>query len=506
MRLIRPFLFIVVAQITLISCAQTDQVKKSASQQAPLAISELRADSGFARPALANCETDLRFLNQVGGWQVSWPRQWAGTVAAGGESSSAPIDRWIAAPEMLDNTVAMLRSHIGTAEVAPRSVVLRVHQQTVDLAAQLVARSSPYVFNGQPTEGQAQWNQLIRHRIAPAVTRFHRFLEDTYLPAAQPLPGLSAINNGAACFSHAVLWWNTINPAPADMKQLGRRILAQTRAGLAATGKDGQTFEDVLAELRSYQADNKTTGEQIIALSDRAINRARSAVSAAFLSAATHDIQVVEMPKHVQASFPAGRYISRQGSGGSASYSLNTSRPNERRIMAEVIAFHEGIPGHHLFAAYPRAEPLSGYNSGFLEGWAIYAEYLSAELGLYSTRLDRRGRLAKHLWAASRLLVEPGLHVDGWTREQAIEFMLSNTILSRTEIEIEVDRYIAMPGQSLSYMLGANFILSQRKRAWDVLGERFDLASFHHQVLSRGVQTLPELRDNISAWIAETSE
>ena len=99
--------------------------------------------------------------------------------------------------------------------------------------------------------------------------------------------------------------------------------------------------------------------------------------------------------------------------------------------MAEVIAFHEGIPGHHLFFAYPRERESSGYNSGILEGWAIYTEYLADEVGLYSSTLDRQGMMAKHLWAASRLVVEPGLHLDGWSRDQAIEFMLENTLLSR---------------------------------------------------------------------------
>lgn len=170
--------------------------------------------------------------------------------------------------------------------------------------------------------------------------------------------------------------------------------------------------------------------------------------------------------------------------------------------MAEVIAFHETIPGHHLFYTYPQQPAGSHTNAGIIEGWAIYAEYLADEMGLFSSTLDRQGMIAKHLWAASRLLVEPGLHLHHWSREQAIQFMLDNTLLSRMEIEIEVDRYIAMPGQSLSYMLGANLIMDERERAHAALGKKFDIAAFHHVILAPGGRPLPVVRADIRRWVA----
>ena len=163
------------------------------------------------------------------------------------------------------------------------------------------------------------------------------------------------------------------------------------------------------------------------------------------------------------------------------------------------VTFHEGIPGHHLWTTYPRNNPSTGYNSGILEGWALYSEYLADEMELYSSTYDRQGMITKHLWAASRLIVEPGLHIRGWSREDAIAFMLENTVMSRTEVEIEVDRYIAMPGQSLSYMLGADLILSERKRARVILGDAFDIAAFHDVILQSGVRPLPQVREDIRA-------
>jgi uncharacterized protein (DUF885 family) len=174
--------------------------------------------------------------------------------------------------------------------------------------------------------------------------------------------------------------------------------------------------------------------------------------------------------------------------------------------MAEVIAFHEGIPGHLHWSSNHKKEPSSGYNSGILEGWALYSEYLADEMDLYSTTYDLQGMITKHLWAASRLIVEPGLHLLGWSRENAIHFMIENTVMSRTEIEIEVDRYIAMPGQSLSYILGADLILSERKRARDILGNVFDISEFHDVILESGVRPLPQVRKDIRAWVQVTKE
>jgi len=168
--------------------------------------------------------------------------------------------------------------------------------------------------------------------------------------------------------------------------------------------------------------------------------------------------------------------------------------------MAEVIAFHEGMPGHHLWSTYPRETASTGYNSGILEGWALYSEYLADEMALYSSTYDRQGMITKHLWTASRLIVEPGIHLRGWSREDAIRFMLENTVMSRIEIEIEVDRYIAMPGQSLSYMIGADLILSERKRAKKLMGKAFDLAAFHDVILLAGVRPLPAVREDIRNW------
>ena len=166
--------------------------------------------------------------------------------------------------------------------------------------------------------------------------------------------------------------------------------------------------------------------------------------------------------------------------------------------MAEVIAFHEGLPGHHTRFALDLPE--GDFNSGFAEGWALYSEYVADEMHLYSGRLDRAGMMAKHLWAASRLVVEPGLHLHGWTRARAVAFMHAHTALSDAEIAVEVDRYIATPGQSLSYMLGYDRIAAARRHAERALGPRFDLRQFHQIVLGPGSRSLDRVYADVVRW------
>lgn len=166
--------------------------------------------------------------------------------------------------------------------------------------------------------------------------------------------------------------------------------------------------------------------------------------------------------------------------------------------MAEVIAFHETLPGHHTQRALDL--PIGEFNSGFAEGWALYSEYLADEMHLYSGRLDRAGMMAKHLWAASRLVVEPGLHLHGWSRARAVAFMRRHTALTDAEIAVEVDRYIATPGQSLSYMLGYDRIASARRYAERKLGASFDLRRFHHVVLGPGSRGLDRVHADVVRW------
>lgn len=464
----------------------------------------LVADGGFGAQPMRSCQSDLQYLNQVTGWQNHWPSLWQAVRSAGPEERAKAIKHWSAAPEILLATIDALRGSIGTPRAAPAVVVLRVAEQTDNLAAALDARDPRY-FDDEAKD--AEWNAMLATVIAPAIRDYSSFLRNEYLPGAAEAVGLFALADGAACFDRAIAWWTSLAKPAGDVEAIGRRLLGETRAALAETLAPGETIEHALDNLRQSCGQKETTREDIVRISEGALDRAERALPAWFARSPTAPIVVAPLSRHMEGAYPAGYYRPAEDpeANGVAAYVVNTSRPLDRRAMAEAIAFHEGLPGHHLHATYPREGSLGGFNAGTMEGWAIYAEYLADEMGLYADLCGRQGMMAKHLWAASRLIVEPGMHLRGWTREQAVAFMLETTALSRQEVEIEVDRYIAMPGQSLSYMLGYDVIASARAKAERALGERFDIREFHDRVLAPPVRDLPTLRTDLQRWIEDSA-
>ena len=436
----------------------------------------------------ANCETGLRQLNPVVGWQVRWATSLRQLASQPGVPSAA-LAEWRGAGAAVHADIATLRQGMGSGRTVPVAVVDRVLAQARALQGQLAAT---------PLAAQPDWHQLLDRELRPAVDVYVDFLANTYRPHATAGSVLHAIPEGEACFAEAVTSWTTLRRSPDELEAAGRALLAEARRDLArAAGVRETELPRVLAELRRPVAG--TTREELLAVSGAATARARAALPRWFDAGALPPIAIEPIPAGQEADAVAGIYRPATGSAPAA-YVVNLGRPEERRLMAEVIAFHETLPGHHL--AFARQTSPGQFNSGFIEGWAIYAEYLADEMKLYGTARDRIGMHAKHLWAASRLIVEPGLHVRGWTRDQAIDFMRSNTALSDAEIAVEVDRYLAMPGQSLAYMLGADQLRRARTRAEKALGPRFDVRRFHTVVLSPGPRSLDRVNADVDAWLA----
>jgi uncharacterized protein (DUF885 family) len=341
---------------------------------------------------------------------------------------------------------------------------------------------------------------LFAQDIIPAVRQYRSFLRDRYLARARNSAGLAGTPGGADCFRRSVRFYSTLDVTPEQVEAVGWRIVRETEADLLRLhGSERSKLPALLNRLRSHREDGFTS-EKLIALSEAAVARATFAAPRMFLRAAKAPVIVSALPAQMEASFTAAAYQGSHGTDDPARFILNLSRPAERRLMAEVIAFHETIPGHHAAKAlgYPYGSP----NSGYLEGWGIYAEYLADEMGLYGSDLDRSGMMAKHLWAASRLVMEVGLHVRGWSREKAIAFMREHTALSDADLEVEVDRSIAGPGQPSSYMLGYDRIIAARRHAEAALSRTFDLREFHDVVLRKGGRPLAEVHRDVVDWAA----
>lgn len=461
----------------------------------PLSAQTVEAGGGaFAASDTKSCRTDLVYLNQLFGWQARWPRQWTALASADDNDLKAGIEQWKAAPAALSADQDGLAKASGTSSAAPKVVVDHVADQVEALRRDLERGAPPLSKTASPVL-RAQWNGLFADKIVPALRRFETFLRTDYRPW-DGAPGLAHTPSGAQCFAELVQAFTTADDSPEAIERQGWSLINRTNREIAAlNGIPVSQLPELLNRLR--QPKTGFSRSDLVAKSEAAVMRAKAAMPRLFDQPLRQDLQIEPLSAAMESTFPAGFYQSAPA-GQPARVVLNLSRPEDRALMAEVIAFHEGLPGHHVPSGlgYPAGE----FNSGMGEGWALYAEYLADEAGLYGGKEDRTGMMAKHLWAASRLIVEPGLHVHGWSRQQAIDFMRRHTALSDGEIALEVDRYIATPGQSLSYMLGYQKIMAARHYAEKALGRRFDIRRFHDIVLGKGYRPLDEMYNDVVAW------
>jgi uncharacterized protein (DUF885 family) len=441
---------------------------------------ELVAGGGAATAALASCDTDLKLLNPLSGWQARWPAEAAAATTAPDQASALAV--WREAPTLLERDVVQLRAGLEKGLAAPAPVARRVLSQVDAMLETPVA----------PKTSDPQWRTLLDGPLRQAVTAYRDFLRDEYIPRAPQGSLLSATPQGQACYASAVRNWTGLELPPSQIEARGRDLMNRARLRLAAlAGVQPDKVASVLDDLRSGRDARPVEREDILKVSQAAMERAGAALPAWFEGPSPPPIVIEPIPAALEASLPAGFYRPAEGPKPAA-YMINLSRPGERALMAEAIAFHETLPGHHL--GLTSARSAGQFNAGFIEGWGVYAEHLADEMGLYSDDRAKIGSAAKDLWGASRLIIEPGLHVHGWSRDQAVEWMTANTALSRSEAEVEVDRYLAMPGQSLAYMLGYSEIRAARDRAREKAGERFDIRAFHKALLEPGSRPLSDLR------------
>jgi uncharacterized protein (DUF885 family) len=455
----------------------------------------LAAGGGFAALGIAECATDLRKLNQLSGWQVRWPQSWSELGTASDEAIRAEIERWKTGPALIEADRVTLAD--PSSHKAPGAIVARILVQLDDLSRTL-ARGAPPLRPDASPELQRDWRNLFAQSLRPAIERYRSFLRNEYRPSGDF--GLAAALRGPDCYRKAARLFSTLDLGVSEIESIGWRTLRESQDELLRLhGLDRSGLPGLLDQLRK-QPEPDFTADKLLALSQRAVDRGIAAVPRMFLRTKVAPIVVRPLPRQMEASFPAAAYEGSHGHDDPAVFVINLSRAAERRLMAEAIAFHETIPGHH--ASEGLGYPFGGPSSGFLEGWGIYAERLAGEMNLYGSRLDESGMLAKRISAAARPIVEAGLHVKGWSRPMAIRFIRAQTALGDADIEIEVDRLLAGPGQPSSYIIGYDRIVRLRERARERLGQQFDIREFHDRVLGAGARPLPVLGADIEAWLA----
>ena len=465
------------------------------------------------------CRPELWSVSQLFGWQVAYPR--LGSIQPLGDSAARAqaLARWRAIPRLIDQNIANLREGVKAGYTAPRGNVDAVLQQ-VDALIAAKPDASPFsLMAGRDStpEFRTALIGIVRDDITPALKRYRSYLADEYRAQARTDPAVAALPNGAECYRAAIRAFTTLDISPKEVHDLGLREMARIEKEMRVIGERSFGTSDVRSVLERLRSDPRYTfrsREELIRVAEDAVARAKAAAPKMFNRMPKADMIVDPCQPFEEKSGCPGSYSPASEDGSRPGrYRINAGNPRTTpRASAEATAFHEGIPGHHFQAALaaerPGAHPLTRYlfNSGFGEGWALYAEQVANELGLYSSDLDQLGRLSSDALRAARLVVDAGIHALGWSRQQAIDYMLAHTAESKAFIESEVDRYIILPGQATAYMIGRLEIERLRHEAEQRMGDRFDIRAFHDHVLEDGSVPLALLRRKIERWAAAAGQ
>jgi len=458
------------------------------------------------------CRNELWKASSATAWYTEMPGLFEIQPVDTAELRQQALDRLRRLPVFIATEISNLRLGLQLGYSAPRLTVVPAVSELRALTKDDSPLLSPGERSGDP-EFAAEVRAVFDSDVAPAVERFAHFLESEYLPQARTEIGVGANSVGAACYPALVRYYATVSPSAETIHQTGLQQMAAIHKEMQAIVDQYFPGERIKTVLRKLNTDPKYTFKseaEVLRYSEAALASARSKMPLAFGHLPRADVVIKPYPPYRESGTGEYQPSSEDGSRPGIYYIAVGDPEHRSRATQESVLFHETYPGHHLQGAIAlelgdRVHPLARYlwNSGYAEGWGLYSERLADELGLYSGPLDRMGMLSDQAGRAARLVIDSGIHTMGWTRQQSVDYMLANTAWAAADIESEINRYIAWPGQANAYMLGMLEIRRLRNLAEAELGDRFDLRSFHDRVLGYGSITLPMLDASVRAWIAE---
>ncbi len=422
----------------------------------------------------------------------------------------------------LDRAVGRMQQGLAAGITNPKLVMENAANQFDSLVKEGVEGSTFYkpvtkfpdgISPADQTRLKAAYAAFIRDQLLPAHARVSKFIREEYIPKARTTVGLSEMKGGAPLYAYMVEQTTTTAMKPDEIHKLGlsevARIHGEMEKVKAEVGFKG-SLQDFAAFLRS---DARFKPATAAAMRDEffAINkRVLATVPRDFAIVPKSPLEIKPEPPYREKTAAGGEYNSgtpdgtRPGVFFYNAYDL----PSRYTWGYETLFLHEGIPGHHFQislaqenTALPNFQRFGG-NTAYVEGWALYAESLGKELGMFTDPYQMYGHLNDEILRAMRLVVDTGLHTKGWTRDQSIKYMLDNSAMSPTDAKAEVERYIAIPSQATAYKIGQLTITRLRAKAEAALGAKFDPRDFHAQVLMSGALPMSVLEEKIDAWIA----
>ena len=428
-------------------------------------------------------------------------------------------------PKIFETATMQFRQGTASGVVASQLTTRNMIAQIDALLAQKISetpfagptRAFPKTFDAATRRRlTTAYTRAIEAEVFPAYRKLRAYLNDEYLPVARPEVGLSAMKGGDALYRYAVRSQTGTGMDPDAIHTLGlgevKRIRGEMEMVKAELGFAGP-LRDFFNEIRTNPKYHPTTREQLSEGFAEAARKVDAQIPRYFSTVPKARLEIRPYPAYSEKYEAGGSYESGapDGSRPGVFYFNAYDLPSRFLTGITTLYLHEGAPGHHFQislaqenTALPDFQRYGG-NTAFVEGWALYAETLGYEMGFYKDPQQHWGTLDDEMLRAMRLVVDTGLHTKGWSREQAIDYMLSNSGMGRTDATAEVERYIAIPGQALAYKIGSLTIQRLRRKAEAELGGKFDVRAFHEQVLGSGALPMAVLEAKIERWIAAGS-
>jgi uncharacterized protein (DUF885 family) len=477
---------------------------------------------------LADYETRAYLIPISSDWSfyMSWNRWGEDTEFDSVEDYENYLSRLQALPVVMDEYITLMREGLRTGMTQPRVIL---GGREVPIRKQLVENPERSAFyqpflriDGSVSEEkkhvlQEQARTVVMQAVVPAYQRLLDFFIDEYVAGARTELGASSLPDGKRFYAEQIYRYATLDMSAGEIHQLGLSEVARIRSEMEDIIKNLEfvgDFADFIAHLRTDARFYAKTPHELLAEASYVAKKVDGRLPQFFGKLPRQPYGIAPVPDNIAAFFTAGRYV---GSPLSAKrggyYWVNTYALESRPLdTLPALTLHEAAPGHHLQAALAHEQGdqpafrRNDYISAYGEGWALYAEKLGVEMGIYETPYQDFGRLTYEMWRACRLVIDTGIHAKGWSREQALDYLSGNTALSIHEVTTEIDRYISWPAQALSYKLGEYTIWQLRREAESRLGADFDLREFHDFILALGSVPLEILKDEVRRWINSVLE
>jgi len=430
-----------------------------------------------------------------------------------------------AIPEFVAEHLVLIREGIKKGKSQPQ-IIFKGYESTYDVhIVNDVTQSAFYEpFKSLPSSlSTTQSDSIltvaqiaIQNNVVPSFKTIKKFFETEYIPTTRKALGVSETPNGREFYQNRINYYTTTTEYTAeDIHNIGLaevvRIKSEMEKIIGKVGFEG-SFAEFLTFLRTDEQFYAKTGEELLMIARDIAKRIDAELPKFFNTLPRRPYGVIKVPDAIAPKYTAGRYSGPSSDTQPGFYLVNTYKLESRTLYTlPALTAHEAVPGHHLQGSLNKELGDSipqfrknTYLSAYGEGWALYTEFLGNELGIYTTPYEEFGKYTYEMWRACRLVVDTGIHAKGWTRDEVVSYMLENTALSEHEVNTETDRYIAWPGQAISYKMGEIKIRELRKRAEAELGSKFNIRDFHEIILEQGTVTLPILEKRVNAYIQKT--